>query len=492
MENIEIENEIVTHIKRFMSDYTTTPFMGDEEFRINEFLLAYVDIDDIICDLIDVDKFGSKTTVLNLFLELNRYLNINEFINEGTWLEHVNSFIINKRLKLNLNTNGNRILVVDDLDSYKKITNTTLINTLEVETDSGWVDIRALHETIPYRVYELVLSDGRELKCADNHIIFDSNMNEVYIKDLSVGDSVMTETASAEVVSITDLGYDEVMYDLELADDSDRRYYTNGILSHNTELAKRLAEEMFGDSDAVIRMDMSEYMEKFSVSRLVGPPPGYVGYDQGGQLTEKVRKKPYSIVLFDEIEKAHSDVFNILLQLLDEGQLTDGLGRKVDFKNCLIILTSNVGVRELSNFGEGLGFKTENTQANKDAKSRAIIEKALKKKFAPEFLNRIDDCIVFESLKPADIDKIIQIELGKWKNRLMGDRGVILKLDKAATDFLAKEGYHEEYGARPLERVIKIHVGDLISDEILSGNLKNGDTLLISFDSKTGKVYVKS
>lgn len=258
-----------------------------------------------------------------------------------------------------------------------------------------------------------------------------------------------------------------------------------------TELAKRLAEEIFGDVDAVVRMDMSEYMEKFSVTRLVGPPPGYVGYDQGGQLTEKVRKKPYSIILFDEIEKAHSDVFNILLQLLDEGQLTDGIGRKVDFKNCLIILTSNIGVKELSNMGEGLGFKTNNTQANKDAKSRAIIEKALKKKFAPEFLNRIDDCIIFESLKPADIDKIIHIELDKWKNRLMGDRGVELKLDKSAIDFLAKEGYHEEYGARPLERVIKIHVGDLISDEILSGELKKGDTILISFDKKEGKVYVK-
>ena len=260
-----------------------------------------------------------------------------------------------------------------------------------------------------------------------------------------------------------------------------------------TELAKRLAEEIFGDSDAVVRMDMSEYMEKFSVTRLVGPPPGYVGYDQGGQLTEKVRKKPYSIVLFDEIEKAHSDVFNILLQLLDEGQLTDGIGRKVDFKNCLIILTSNVGVRELGKFGEGLGFKTDvnNTQADKDAKSRAIIEKALKKKFAPEFLNRIDDCIIFESLKPTDINKIIHLELNKWKTRLLEDKGVELKLDKSAVDFLAKEGYHEEYGARPLERVIKIHVGDLISDEILSGNLKEGDTVLISFDKKKGEVYVK-
>jgi len=257
-----------------------------------------------------------------------------------------------------------------------------------------------------------------------------------------------------------------------------------------TELAKQLAIQMFGDSDAMIRMDMSEYMEKYTVSRLVGAPPGYVGYEQGGQLTEKVRRKPYSVILFDEIEKAHPDVFNILLQLLDEGQLTDGLGRKVDFKNCLIVLTSNVGVKQLSAFGDGLGFKTTHTLANKDAKHRGIIEKALKKKFAPEFLNRIDDCIIFNQLKVADIHKIIHIELAALKARLI-DKGYDIKLDKGAIEFLADEGYHDEYGARPLARAIQVHVGDLIADEILLKNVKEGDTVNISFDKKEGKVYVK-
>jgi len=258
-----------------------------------------------------------------------------------------------------------------------------------------------------------------------------------------------------------------------------------------TELAKKIAEELFGDSDAIIRMDMSEYMEKFSVSRLVGAPPGYVGYERGGELTEKVRLKPYSLILFDEIEKAHPDVFNLLLQMLDEGHLTDSLGRKIDFKNCLIILTSNVGVKELATFGEGLGFKTEATQANKDAKSRGIIEKALKKKFAPEFLNRIDDCIIFDQLQPKHIDEIIHIEVDKLKVRMKESNNLIVKLDKGAIEYLAKEGYHEEYGARPLARTIEVQVGDLIADEIVEGRIKAGDTVLISYNKKENKVYVK-
>jgi len=257
-----------------------------------------------------------------------------------------------------------------------------------------------------------------------------------------------------------------------------------------TELAKQLAEQLFGDSDAVIRMDMSEYMEKFTVTRLVGSPPGYVGYEQGGQLTEKVRRKPYSVILFDEIEKAHTDVFNILLQLLDEGQLTDGLGRKVDFKNCLIILTSNIGVKQLNSYGGGLGYQTDATQINKDAKSRGIIEKALKKEFAPEFLNRIDDCIIFNQLKPEDINKIIHIELGHLKDR-MSERGYEIKLDKSAIDFISKEGYHEEYGARPLARAIQVHVGNLIADEILLKNIKEGDVVNVSYNKKEEKVFIK-
>ena len=257
-----------------------------------------------------------------------------------------------------------------------------------------------------------------------------------------------------------------------------------------TELAKKIAEQLFGDPDSLIRLDMSEYMEKHTISRMVGAPPGYVGYEQGGQLTEKIRRRPYSVILFDEIEKAHTEVFNLLLQLLDEGQLTDGLGRKVDFKNCLIIMTSNIGVKELSTLGSGVGFKTDSTVANKDERNRNIIQKALKKKFSPEFLNRIDDTIVFNSLKVDDIKKIIKIEIEKLKSNLT-DLGYEITLDNSAIDFLVKEGYHEEYGARPLSRAIQVHIGNLIADEILLGNIKEGAKIKVSYDKKTNKVFVK-
>jgi ATP-dependent Clp protease ATP-binding subunit ClpC len=258
-----------------------------------------------------------------------------------------------------------------------------------------------------------------------------------------------------------------------------------------TYLAKLLAEHVFGDEESLVRMDMSEYMEKHSVSRLIGPPPGYVGYDQGGQLTEKVRRKPHCVILFDEIEKAHDDVFNLLLQLLDEGQLTDGLGRKVNFKNALIILTSNIGVKELNTFGKSMGFDTGFSIANEEAKARAIIEKALKKKFRPEFLNRIDESIVFNGLKEDDIHKIIYKEIEKLESRV-SELGYKLKINKTAIEFLAKEGYDEAYGARPLTRTIQHYVEDPIADEILSGNVKDGDVIKITFDKNKNEIVLKS
>jgi ATP-dependent Clp protease ATP-binding subunit ClpC len=257
-----------------------------------------------------------------------------------------------------------------------------------------------------------------------------------------------------------------------------------------TMLAKKLAEHVFGDEEALVRIDMSEYMEKFSVTRLVGAPPGYVGYDQGGQLTEKIRRKPYAVILFDEIEKAHEDVFNILLQVLDEGQLTDGLGRKVNFKNTLIIMTSNIGVRELVSFGKNMGFETSATIANEEEKNRSIIEKALKKKFKPEFLNRIDESIVFNSLKREDINKIIHMEIAKLEKRL-GEAGFKIKISDEAIEFLAKEGYDEAYGARPLARTIQRYVEDPVSDEILSGNVKEGGVIKITLDKTNGTLILK-
>ncbi len=393
-----------------------------------------------------------------------------------------------------------------ELESLKKITKTTKISDYEVLTDDGFVDIEALHETIPYEVYHLKLKDGKELKCADNHIVFVTEydettfesvgLTEVFVKNLKIGSFVMVSDNNgnlieSEVIEVTNLGYEEVMYDLELTEGSNRRYYTNGILSHNTLLAKLLAEQVFGDAEALVRMDMSEYMEKHSVSRLIGPPPGYVGYDQGGQLTEKVRRKPHCVILFDEIEKAHDDVFNLLLQLLDEGQLTDGLGRKINFKNSLIIMTSNIGVRELSSFGKSMGFDTGASIADEEARARAIIEKALKKKFKPEFLNRIDESIVFNGLKQEDIHKIIYMEIEKLESRI-SEVGYKLKINKSAIEYLAKEGYDEAYGARPLARTIQRFIEDPVADEILSGNVKDGDTIKITLDKTTNQIVLKS
>ncbi|MFT6849567.1 MAG: ATP-dependent Clp protease ATP-binding subunit ClpC [Sphingobacteriales bacterium] len=257
-----------------------------------------------------------------------------------------------------------------------------------------------------------------------------------------------------------------------------------------TELAKELSRFMFDSEENLIRIDMSEYMEKFAVSRLVGAPPGYVGYEEGGQLTEKVRRKPYSVVLLDEIEKAHPDVFNILLQVLDDGQLTDSLGRKVDFKNTVIIMTSNIGSRQLKDFGQGVGFNTSaKVQASGDH-SRLVVETALKKAFAPEFLNRIDDVVVFNQLEKEHIFKIIDIELKDLFARVE-DLGYTIKLNEDAKDFIAERGYDVNYGARPLRRAIQKYLEDPIAEEILRGAIKEGDALTVSYNKETSEIIVK-
>ena len=382
-----------------------------------------------------------------------------------------------------------------ELESLKKITKTTKISDYEVLTDDGFVEIEALHETIKYQVYELKMVSGRTLKCADNHIVIDSDMNEKFVKNLTENDWLIVEDEENgflfdRVESVTNLGYEEVMYDLELIEGSNRRYFTNGILSHNTLLAKLLAEHVYGDVDSLIRIDMSEYMEKHSVSRLVGPPPGYVGYEQGGQLTEKVRRKPHCVILFDEIEKAHDDVFNILLQLLDEGQLTDGLGRKINFKNSLIILTSNIGVKELANFGKTMGFDTGASKLNEENRRQDIIQKALKNKFKPEFLNRIDESIVFKGLSTEDINKIIYLEIDKLKGKIK-EMNFDLTISDDAINYLAAEGYDEQYGARPLARTIQHYIEDSIADEILNESIKEGETFNIGLDKKNKEITIK-
>ncbi len=256
-----------------------------------------------------------------------------------------------------------------------------------------------------------------------------------------------------------------------------------------TELAKAIASQMFDSGDALIRLDMSEYMEKYSVSRLIGAPPGYVGYEEGGQLTEKVRRKPYAVILLDEIEKAHPDVFNILLQLLDEGILTDGLGRKIDFKNTLIIMTSNIGARDLKEFGTGVGFSTKTKQDNAASLSKGVISKALKRTFAPEFLNRIDDIVLFDSLTQKDIFKIIDILLKGITGRLK-DLGYTLVITKKAKEYVAIKGYDPAYGARPLHRAIQKYLEDPLAEEILKSKLEEGDTLEVDYDKKGDAIVV--
>ncbi|MEQ8362391.1 MAG: ATP-dependent Clp protease ATP-binding subunit [Cyclobacteriaceae bacterium] len=257
-----------------------------------------------------------------------------------------------------------------------------------------------------------------------------------------------------------------------------------------TELAKVLATYLFDKEESLVRIDMSEYMEKFSVSRLVGAPPGYVGYEEGGQLTEKVRRKPYSVVLLDEIEKAHPDVFNILLQVLDDGILTDGLGRRVDFRNTIIIMTSNIGVRDLKDFGSGIGFATKAKQSNEEENMKSTIQNALKRVFSPEFLNRLDDVIVFNSLQREQIHKIIDITLGKLFVRITA-LGYNVELTDKAKDFLAEKGYDQQFGARPLNRAIQKYLEDPIAEEILKGEIEEGGTLMADHDGKSETIVIK-
>jgi len=257
-----------------------------------------------------------------------------------------------------------------------------------------------------------------------------------------------------------------------------------------TQLAKVLAKELFDSEDALIRIDMSEYMEKFAISRLVGAPPGYVGYEEGGQLTEKVRRKPYAVILLDEVEKAHPDVFNMLLQVLDDGFLTDSLGRKIDFRNTIIIMTSNIGARQLKDFGQGVGFGTAAKKAQEDTYQKTVIESALKKAFAPEFLNRIDDVIVFNPLEREDIHKIIDIELNKLYARIR-DIGYELKLSDKAKDYIADKGFDREYGARPLKRAIQKYIEDVLAGEIVNSKLEEGDSIFMDLDSAKEELTIK-
>jgi ATP-dependent Clp protease ATP-binding subunit ClpC len=253
-----------------------------------------------------------------------------------------------------------------------------------------------------------------------------------------------------------------------------------------THLAKQLAKQIFGSVDNLIRVDMSEYQEKHTISRLIGSPPGYVGYEEGGQLTEQVKNKPYSVILFDEVEKANKEIFHTLLQMLDEGHLTDSLGRKINFKNCLIIMTSNIGVKKLQDFGTGIGFSS-NAYSNEEQK-KEILKKEMKNYFSPEFLNRIDDTIVFNSLNEESIKQIVNIELTRLMKRL-GELKLVFKFDDKLVSHIAKVGFDDTYGARPIKRAIQDQVEDLVSEEVLNGNVVEGKQYTLSI--KSDKVVIK-
>jgi hypothetical protein len=370
---------------------------------------------------------------------------------------------------------------VYSLKEDKKFTKTFDMSNYEILTDDGFKDLISLHQTMPYEVWRVELSNGYSLECADDHIVFDSEMNEIFVKNLETGDKLKTDDGYAIVISVTNLGYSEPMYDFELSDNSDRRYFTNGILSHNTELAKQIAKYMFDSEDALIRLDMSEYMEKISITRIQGSAPGYVGYEDTNVL-DKIRRKPYSVVLFDEIEKAHPDVFNLFLQMLDEGQVTDSHGRKVNFKNCIILMTSNIGTRIVKDFGTGLGFSTKAKENSASSDIKGILEKELKKKFAPEFINRLDEIIYFKDLGKEEILKIINLELNKTIARAK-TIGYNLTISDILKDHLVEVGYDPQFGARPLKRSIQKWIDDYITEFIIENNPPQDSNINITYDT---------
>ena len=353
-------------------------------------------------------------------------------------------------------------------------------------------------ETEKTKFEEQLIKDKQKITLEDVYDVV-SNMTKIPVNKMSLDDSKALINLDKELIGKV-IGQDAAVVKIAKAIKRNRL----GIKDPNrpigsfvflgstgvgkTHLAKQLAKEMFGSEDSLIRVDMSEYQEKHTVSKLVGAPPGYVGYEEGGQLTEKVKNKPYSVILFDEVEKAHKDVFTILLQILDDGHVTDSLGRKINFKNTLIILTSNLGVKKLQDFGTGIGF-SNNTYGNEEAKKQVLM-KEMKNFFSPEFLNRIDDTIVFNSLSPEDIKKITEIELKKLVARL-DDMKYTISYDETLVNYLAKIGFDELYGARPLKRAIQDKVEDLLSEEVLTGKMVENKSYQIKVDGEEVKVTKK-
>ena len=362
-------------------------------------------------------------------------------------------------------------------NTYRKFIEQIDVNDYQVETDDGFVDIVSINKTIPYLTYYVETEDDLKLTCADKHIVFKNDYSEVYVEDLKQGDEIITQNGISKIKEIKNLGYEENMYDLELSNESNHRYYTNGILSHNTLIAKKLAEEVFGDEKSLIRIDMSEYSEKNSVSKLTGASPGYVGYENGGQLTEAIKNKQHCVLLLDEIEKADQEVYNLFLQLFDDGRLTDSSGQLVNFKNVIVLMTSNIGAKQASEFGKSIGFST-NVGNNK----KAIIEKEMKSKFTPEFLNRIDQIVYFNSLTDDNLKGITELEIKKFSKRVK-QAGYNITYTPSVVDFIYQKAVQQkEYGARPIIRFVQNELEDKLTDVILLGEYENGHTF--NFDYK--------
>lgn len=362
----------------------------------------------------------------------------------------------------------------------RKFIDSIKIDDYEIETDEGWIDAVSIHKTIPYEVCYIKTNYGKFLYCADTHILFDDNFQEKYAIDCKIGDIIMTCDGNEEIIEIEKLGYKEYMYDIELCEKSSHRYYTNGILSHNTLLAKKLAEELFGSETAMVRFDMSEYSDKTGVNKLIGSGPGYVGYEEGGLLTEAIKNKKHCILLLDEIEKADNEIFNIFLQVFDEGFLTDNTGQKVDFRNVIILLTSNVGAKEVSNNSRTIGFNQ--TKDDEIKKANSILEKELKKRFAPEFLNRLDSIIYFNQLNENSLKQIVKLEIDKSVKRFK-DIGYNITYNEGAIDHIFNIIKNEdEYGARPIIRAVQNEIEDPLTDAILDNSYSKD--ISIEFNDK--------
>lgn len=358
------------------------------------------------------------------------------------------------------------------------------VNDYQIETDDGFVDIENFLVTIEYEKYYIKTQNGLELYCADEHILFDDELNEVFVKNLSINDKILTKYGVDTIVEVYSTNEYENMYDLQLCDDSKHRYYTNDILSHNTLIAKQLAKQIFGSERDLVRIDMSEYSEKSSVSKLLGSNPGYLGFENGGQLTEAVKHKQHCVLLLDEIEKADQEVYNIFLQLFDEGRLTDSGGQIVNFKNVIILMTSNIGAKEASELGGGVGFVND-----ENINKKTIIEKQLKKTFTPEFINRIDQIVYFNSLTDENLKEIVKLEIEKLNNRLKDLKYSITYTDEVVNFIHELAIKQKEYGARPIIRLIQDNIEDKITDLLLLSDYN--ENYVFKANVENGKINIK-